>query len=272
MQSTWRRPQSCRRRLSSHNAPLSFLSSFNGFLMEDLRKVELVLPDSLQTDGILGKKKKGGYWSSGLIKQDCQFLEHTVTGTGPLQHHATSTSHHRVDVQLRGEVGVSVGSNNNLPRDDGISFGGNRPFWEHTLRRTSACPHTWEGPAWPGLRSDRLSRRGGGLMGGPGRQAFEEESVCSAAWQSQPPSISITHVHMPTGQGDNSSEGGRLREQQLSELWFCSRTALRLHVSRCCKSQQAALSGGAPHECMAALYICVLLTSVQSGLQKTRFI
>lgn len=166
MQSTWRRPQSCRRRLSSHNAPLSFLSSFNGFLMEDLRKVELVLPDSLQTDGILGKKKKGGYWSSGLIKQDCQFLEHTVTGTGPLQHHATWTLHHRVDVQLRGEVGVSVGSNNNLPRDDGISFGGNRPFWEHTLRRTSACPHTWEGPAWTWAAFRQAVAEGGGTDGG----------------------------------------------------------------------------------------------------------
>lgn len=166
MQSTWRRPQSCRRRLSSHNAPLSFLSSFNGFLMEDLRKVELVLPDSRQTDGILGKKKKGGYWSSGLIKQDCQFLEHTVTGTGPLQHHATWTLHHRVNVQLRGEVGVSVGSNNNLPRDDGISFGGNRPFWEHRLRRTLACPHTWEGPAWTWAAFRQAVAEGGGTDGG----------------------------------------------------------------------------------------------------------
>lgn len=32
-----------------------------------------------------------------------------------------------------------------------------------------------------------------------GRQAFREESVCSTAWQSQPPSISIIHIHMPLG-------------------------------------------------------------------------
>lgn len=32
-----------------------------------------------------------------------------------------------------------------------------------------------------------------------GRQAFREESVCSTAWQSQPPSISIIHIHMPVG-------------------------------------------------------------------------
>lgn len=32
-----------------------------------------------------------------------------------------------------------------------------------------------------------------------GRQAFREEPVCSTAWQSQPPSISIIHIHMPVG-------------------------------------------------------------------------
>lgn len=49
-----------------------------------------------------------------------------------------------------------------------------------------------------------------------GRQAFREESVCSTVWQSQPPSISIIHIHMPlqgttplrmTGRGGGGLEG-----------------------------------------------------------------
>lgn len=62
----------------------------------------------------------------------------------------------------------------------------------HTLQHTPE-----QANIEPGLYSWR-GAVGGRLMEA-GRQAFREESVCSTVWQSQPPSISIIHIHMPLG-------------------------------------------------------------------------
>lgn len=69
--------------------------------------------------------------------------------------------------------------------------------------------HTWAGQhqAWALFRGAVEGR----LMEA-GRQAFREESVCSTAWQSQPPSISITHIHMPLGRGQLLREWPEWRE------------------------------------------------------------